>query len=248
MWWSCSSRPVDGRSTAAGAPVLIGHARPNSALASVISRPSAIAAYALTILAIAAAGWALYDPRPYWLVGGLLALLPWFALAATARGRRPDLYVPLMLPGCVLGLRAVIDVQLLERWQALLPAAAIAIVMAVLIRLTREDREFPLWLYLLLFVPVMAFYGYGSVVLANKLLDRSSPKLYLTFVYDRSMHKVSRQMVWDLRLGPWGPRKEAQNVSVPRGLYEATRIDDGVCVRLHPGAFGMRWFEVAKCG
>jgi hypothetical protein len=35
---------------------------------------------------------------------------------------------------------------------------------------------------------------------------------------------------------------------VPRGLYEATRIDDGVCVRLHPGAFGMRWFEVAKCG
>jgi hypothetical protein len=153
-----------------------------------------------------------------------------------------------MLPGCVLGLRAVIDVQLLERWQPLLPAAAIAFVMAMLIRLTREDREFPLWLYLLLFVPVMSFYSYGSVVLANKQLDRSSPKLYLTFVYDRSMHKVSRQMVWDLRLGPWGPRKEAESVSVPRGLYEATQIDDGVCVLLHPGAFGIRWFEVAKCG
>ena len=170
------------------------------------------------------------------------------ALVATARRPKADLYIPLMLPGCVLGLRAVIDVQLLERWQALLPAAAIAIVMAVLIRLTREDREFPLWLYLLLFVPVMAFYGYGSVVLANKLLDRSSPKLYLTFVYDRSMHKVSRQIVWDLRLGPWGPRKEAESVSVPRQLYEATEIDDGVCVLLHPGAFGIRWFEVATCG
>ena len=213
-----------------------------------IPRGRALFAYALTIIAVAAAGWALYDPRPYWLVVGLLALLPWFALAATARGRRPDLYVPLMLPGCVLGLRAVIDVQLLERWQPLLPAAVIAFVMAVLIRLTREDREFPLWLYLLLLVPVMSFYGYGSVVLANKLLDRSSPKLYLTFVYDRSMHKVSRQMVWDLRLGPWGPRKEAESVSVPRGLYEATQIDDGVCVLLHPGAFGIRWFEVAKCG
>ena len=213
-----------------------------------ISRPSAIFPYALTIVAIVAAGWALYDPRPYWPVVALLALLPWLALVATARRPKADLYIPLMLPGCVLGLRAVIDVQLLERWQALLPAAAIAIVMAVLIRLTREDREFPLWLSLLLFVPVTAFYGYGSVVLANKLLDRSSPKLYLTFVYDRSMHKVSRQMVWDLRLGPWGPRKEAQNVSVPRGLYEATRIDDGVCVLLHPGAFGIRWFEVATCG
>ena len=213
-----------------------------------ISRPSAIPAHALTILAIAAAGWALYDPRPYWPVVALLALLPWLALVATARRPKADLYIPLMLPGCVLGLRAVIDVQLLERWQALLPAAVIAIVMAVLIRLTREDREFPLWLSLLLFVPVTAFYGYGSVVLANKLLDRSPPKLYLTFVYDRSMHKVSRQMVWNLRLGPWGPRKEAQNLSVPRGLYDATEIDDGICVLLHPGAFGMRWFEVAKCG
>lgn len=213
-----------------------------------IPRGRALFAYALTITAVATAAWALYDPRPYWLVVGLLALLPWLALMATARGRKPDLHVPLMLPGCVLGLRAVIDVQLLERWQPLLPAAAIAFVMAVLIRLTREDREFPLWLYLLLFVPVMSFYGYGSVVLANKLLDRSSPKLYLTFVYDRSMHKVSRQMVWDLRLGPWGPRKEAESVSVPRGLYEATQIDDGVCVLLHPGAFGIRWFEVAKCG
>ena len=213
-----------------------------------ISRPSAIFPYALTIVAIVAAGWALYDPRPYWLVVALLVLLPWLALVVTARRSKPDLYVPLMLPGCVLGLRAVIDVQLLERWQALLPAAVIAIVMAVLIRLTREDREFPLWLSLLLFVPVTAFYGYGSVVLANKLLDRSSPKLYLTFVYDRSMHKVSRQMVWDLRLGPWGPRKEAESVSVPRQLYEATEIDDGVCVLLHPGAFGIRWFEVATCG
>ncbi|HEX4573349.1 MAG TPA: hypothetical protein VH184_23140 [Dongiaceae bacterium] len=213
-----------------------------------ISLGRVLFAYALTIIAVGAAAWALYDPRPYRLVVGLLALLPWLALVATARGRKPDLYVPLMLPGCVLGLRAVIDVQLLERWQPLLPAAAIAFVMAMLIRLTREDREFPLWLYLLLFVPVMSFYSYGSVVLANKQLDRSSPKLYLTFVYDRSMHKVSRQMVWDLRLGPWGPRKEAESVSVPRGLYEATQIDDGVCVLLHPGAFGIRWFEVAKCG
>jgi hypothetical protein len=214
----------------------------------VIPRPGAISAYALTIVAIATAGWALYDPRPYLLVMAVLALLPWLALVATAHRPKPDLYVPLMLPGCVLGLRAVIDVQLLERWQPLLPAAAIAIVMATLIRVTRQDREFPLWLYLLLFVPVMGFYGYGSVVLANKLLDRSAPKLYLTFVYERSVHKVSRQMVWDLRLGPWGPRHEAQNVSVPRGLYEATQIADGVCVLLHPGAFGIRWFEVAKCG
>src|SRR5215475_14475350 len=151
---------------------------------------------------------------------GALALLPWLALVVTAHRPRTDPYVPLMLPGCVLGLRAVIDVQLLERWQPLLPAAVIAVVMAILIRVTRADREFPLWLHLLLFVPVMAFYGYGSVVLANKALDRSLPAVYPTFVQDRSVHKVSRHIEWDLRLGPWGPRSEAQDVSVSRRLYE----------------------------
>ena len=179
---------------------------------------------------------------------GALALLPWLALAATVRRPRTDLYVPLMLPGCVLGLRAVIDVQLLERWQPLLPGAAIAIVMAILIRVTRADREFPLWLYLLLFAPVMAFYGYGSVVLANKALDRSQPTVYPTFVQDHSIHKVSRHIDWNLRLGPWGPRREAQDVSVPRWFYEETQVNDRVCVALHPGAFGIPWFEVMKCG
>jgi hypothetical protein len=198
-------------------------------------------------MAIATAGWGLFDPRPYWPVMGALALLPWLALAVTVRRPRTDLYVPLMLPGCVLGLRAVIDVQLLERWQPLLPGAVIAVVMAILIRVTRADREFPLWLYLLLFAPVMAFYGYGSVVLANKALDRSQPTVYPTFVQDHSIHKVSRHVDWNLRLGPWGSRREAQNVSVPRQFYEATQVNDHVCVALHPGAFGFPWFEVTKC-
>jgi hypothetical protein len=179
---------------------------------------------------------------------GALAVLPWVALVVTRRWPQTDFHVPLMLPGCVLGLRAVIDVQLLERWQPLLPTVAIAIVMAILIRITRADREFSLWLHLLLFVPVMAFYGYGSVVLANKTFDRSLPAVYPTVVQERSVHKVSRHIDWNLRLGPWGPRREAQDVSVPRWFYEETQVNDRVCVALHPGAFGIPWFEVMKCG
>ena len=153
-----------------------------------------------------------------------------------------------MLPGCILGLRAVLDVQILVGWLPFLPAAVIAVFMAIVIRRVQSERQIALWLYLLIYIPVTGFYGYGSVVLANKLLDHATPKMYLTFVYDRSVSKISRHIERDLRLGPWGPRKAAANVEVPRRVFDAVRVDDSVCVLLHPGAFRMAWFEVEPCG
>jgi len=224
----------------------------------VILKSRARAAQLFTVVAVAVSAWGLIDPRPYPLVMVLLALLPWLAILVSARWRRspggaedsprPDLFVPMMLPGCILGLRAVLDVQILAGWVPFLAAAVIAILMALVIRRVQGERQIPLWLYLLLFIPVMGFYGYGATVLANKLFDQAPPKMYLTFVYDRSVNKISRHIERDLRLGPWGPRKAAANVEVPRRVFDAVRVDDSVCVLLHPGALGIAWFEVEPCG
>ncbi|HEY2111657.1 MAG TPA: hypothetical protein VGH25_08010 [Dongiaceae bacterium] len=217
------------------------------------------AAQLFTVVAVAASAWGLIDPRPYPLAIGLLAILPWLAILISAHWRRnpeepednasrPDLLLPLMLPGCILGLRAVLDVQVLVGWLPFLPAAVIAVLMTLVIRRAQSERQIALWLYLLIFIPVMGFYGYGSTVLANKILDQAPPKTYLTIVYDRSVNKISRHIERDLRLGPWGPRKAAANVEVPRRVFDAVRVDDSVCVLLHPGAFRIAWFEVEPCG
>jgi hypothetical protein len=217
------------------------------------------AAQLFTVVALAASAWGLIDPRPYPLAMGLLAILPWLAILISAHWRRspggggdnasqPDLLLPLMLPGCILGLRAVLDVQVLAGWLPFLPAAVIALLMTLVIRRAQSERQIALWLYLLIFIPVTAFYGYGSTVLANKILDQAPPKMYLTFVYDRSVNKISRHIERDLRLGPWGPRRAAANVEVPRRVFDAVKVDDSVCVLLHPGALGIAWFEVEPCG
>jgi hypothetical protein len=217
------------------------------------------AAQLFAVVALALSAWGLIDPRPYALAMGLLIFLPWLALLILACWRRiaagaedgaarPDLFVPLTLPGCILGLRAVIDVQMLAGWVPFLAAAVIAVLLALVIRRAQGERQIPLWLHLLLFIPLMGFYGYGSTVLANKLLDQAPPKTFLTFVYDRSVSKISRHIERDLRLGPWGPRKAPANVEVPRRVFDAVRVDDSVCVMLHPGAFGIAWFEVEPCG
>jgi hypothetical protein len=148
------------------------------------------AAQLFTVVALAASAWGLIDPRPYPLAMGLLAILPWLAIVISAHWRRspggggdnasqPDLLLPLMLPGCILGLRAVLDVQVLAGWLPFLPAAVIALLMTLVIRRAQSERQIALWLYLLIFIPVTAFYGYGSTVLANKILDQAPPKMYL---------------------------------------------------------------------
>ena len=184
----------------------------------VILRSRTRAAQLFTVAALALSAWGLIAPRPYPLAMGLLIALPWLALLVLVHWRRnaidtednaarPDLFLPLTLPGCILGLRAVLDVQMLAGWVPFLAAAVIAPLLALVIRRAQGERQIPLWLHLLLFVPLMGFYGYGATVLANKLLDRAPPKTYLTFVYDRSVSKISRHIERDLRLGPWGPRK-----------------------------------------
>jgi hypothetical protein len=211
------------------------------------SRPRA--AQLFTVVAVAASGWGLIYPHPYAPAMGLLVILPWLAILIEARWHgSSDLFVPLMLPGCILGLRAVLDVQILVGWLPFLPAAVIAVVMAIVIRRVQSERQIALWLYLLIYIPVMGFYGYGTTVLANKLLDQAPPKMYLTFVYDRSVSKISRHIERDLRLGPWGPRKAPANVEVPRRVFDAVRVDDSVCVLLHAGGFRIAWFEVEPCG
>jgi hypothetical protein len=214
-----------------------------------ILKSRARAGQLFTAIAVAVSAWGLVYPHPYAPVIGLLALLPWLAILIEARWHgASDLFVPLMLPGCILGLRAVLDVQILVGWLPFLPAAVIAVVMAIVIRRVQSERQIALWLYLLIYIPVMGFYGYGTTVLANKLLDQAAPKMYLTFVYDRSISKISRHIERDLRLGPWGPRKAPANVEVPRRVFDAVKADDSVCVLLHPGAFRMAWFEVEPCG
>jgi hypothetical protein len=51
-----------------------------------------------------------------------------------------------------------------------------------------------------------------------------------------------------LDLAPWSADITKDHVSVPRSFYEAVQRGDTVCVRVHPGKFGLRWMQVSGCG
>jgi len=89
-------------------------------------------------------------------------------------------------------------------------------------------------------------YGYGASALGNSLLDRSTPVSYPTTV-SRMFVSSGKHRTPTLRLAPWGPRTTAEDAAVSWDLYRSTRVGETVCAQLHPGALGVRWFQIAKC-
>lgn len=207
--------------------------------------------------AIAASAWGLFYPHPYGLAMAVLAAIPLAALALCAyaaqlyqiAGHRTDARAALtwafMGPGIVLGLRALLDVQLLDWRPALAAAAACAVVLALVAAATDRTLRAKRWDFAAV-VLFAGFYAYGAIVQANALLDRSVPETYRAAVIAKREAK-GRTTEYFLRLSPWGPRTSEEEVKVPRALFRAIATGAEVCIAYRRGALGYPWFTVHFC-
>ncbi|XYH93278.1 hypothetical protein ACMHYB_36200 [Sorangium sp. So ce1128] len=81
--------------------------------------------------------------------------------------------------------------------------------------------------------------------MANALLDRGEPEVFRAAVLDKRFYS-GKGPRYKLRLAPWGPDQGGE-VTVDSHLYGAVAVGGAVCVRLRPGALGVRWFSVGPC-
>jgi hypothetical protein len=210
----------------------------------------------LSGVAIAASVWGWLYPRPYPAAVATLAVLPLVALVVLLLGRgrygfdsgrtdpRPSVAAAVFGPGMVLGLRAILDVQVLD-WKPLLAGAAVGGVVLVAAIAAAERKARRLWLLALL-APLLSFYPWGGLSLANALLDHGEPEVFRVVV--RAKHVSSgKHTSYELTLDPWGPVAEAGSVDVGRAVYDAVPIGGEVCLALRPGALGVRWYFVGRC-
>jgi hypothetical protein len=206
----------------------------------------------------AAAGWGFFYPQPYALALLVLALLPWAAIILAAKGHglyrldgrrndvRPNLAAAMYLPGFVLLMRAVEDVGVLD-WKLALTYSVLATVI-VFLAATRGDptlwerRSVAVGLFCL-----MGAYGYGTVTLGNSELDAAAGQNYRVQVLAMHYSRGSKSTSYYLKLAPWGPRTQPEDVSVSSALYGVTRPGSEVCVHQGPGALGIGWYVVRAC-
>jgi hypothetical protein len=202
-------------------------------------------------------GWLWIYPHPYELAIVCTALLPWIAVLTAVRGGAvyrinpkhndvgADLTAAVMVPGFALLVRAIIDGHVFD-WEKLLMLAIAATAICVLlltwlVRGLRADKGSVAAMGL-----IMMAYGYGVVALANVQLDDSEPVTYPARVLGAHVSS-GKGTTHYLKLGPWGPRTNAEDVDVGREYYALASQRESVCVYLYRGALAARWFVVWDC-
>jgi len=215
----------------------------------------------LNVFAVALGVWSFVFPRPYQLVIAVLAVLPW--IAAAILWLRPNLYqldqrrgdikaslLGLVLaPAWALGVRAladvhVIDLKALFGWGALVGLFAFFVfLMAPRGDVSTSGRGRQLAFVLL---PFLVIYGASVMALGDAMWDAGAPGVYRTTVTHKYIHSGKSRSYY-VDVAPWNPAVDENEIRVSSSYYDSVQKGEEVCVRLHPGRFGLRWMQLGGC-
>ena len=219
-------------------------------------RKSRMRLVALTVAVFPVGLWALIWPEPRLVVVALLLLIPLLSVAVALHARpairvaeserRPrglDLIIAIGAPSLVLVLIGARSTLIDQPPSAILFAggAAIAAALAWLDPLLRRR-----WVTLFVLVSFGFCYVRGATVEANILLDHAEPTRKELTV--REKRATGRAFVHhELVVSPWIDRGVDREITVSQTLHDTLAVGDRVCIDVHPGALGLRWYEVARC-
>jgi len=206
------------------------------------------------ILGVIVLLWTIFFPHPYLIAIGLSALVPIAALLvmASLKGtiafetkdrKTADPYLTLALAGPPLGLawRALNDFHIFAFENIWLPAAVISILFSAVIYLYSSDvKQKPA--YLLVAVIFGFALGYGMVIEANCLTDRSQPVSFTATVLGKRTDTSGTSTSYYIKLSAWGPRNEDQEISIQGRAYDRIQVNDEVKIKLKEGMLGIPWF------
>lgn len=213
----------------------------------------------LDVATLATLAWCFLAPGfHYPILISILAALPIIALLLLAFSRgairldekrgtlQADVAAPFFLPGFALMARALLDIELMDWTTAIVCAFVIAVLLVGFATIAdRRVRQRP-W-FALLAALLVAAYGFGITVEANALLDASRPMVYRTQVMSKHVSYGSKANRYLVKVLPWGPRQEPEDVIVPRALYDTLGAGSAICIMLRSGRFGIPWFVATGC-
>ena len=96
------------------------------------------------------------------------------------------------------------------------------------------------------FLFISLIYGVGAGLAVNTLQDHSRIDVFGAQILRKQIVR-GRSTTYELTLGPWGPRKKENRVTVRRILYDSLQTGDTVCVGMRMGRLGIQWYTVGRC-
>jgi hypothetical protein len=191
--------------------------------------------------------WIIAYPRPYGLAIGIGVAVPlvsflrsrfneyWSGLSRS-KPTETDMFwaIASAVLICALGVRAALEVELID-WDILLIAAFSS---AYVLALRAGAWRLP-WDAQLLVVLAFSLYPASVMVLVNSHLDSSEP-MYVPGQVTYVKPTIRKTRGYMLHTSWMGPRK------VKFGWFEKEdfTVGDPVCTVVHPGRLGFSWYEI----
>ncbi|MDC7683337.1 hypothetical protein PQU92_08620 [Asticcacaulis sp. BYS171W] len=220
-------------------------------------RQKAVTTQELWIARVGMIGWAcgmwgLFFPSPYLWALVCLAALPTLTVVAVVLNRtrwtlhgddgdnRLSLHSWAGLPASILGVRAMLDIEMID-WQT--PLAVAAGLSLVAYGFLRWIEKRP-WQWSFLFYSVVYLvYFWGLLVFGNWYFDRSEAQTFPVTVLEKHSGKHRDS----LEVTAWGDRAAGEEVSVDDAFYRSVEPGQKVCIYRYSGAVGWSWIIVGKC-
>jgi hypothetical protein len=212
----------------------------------------------VSLIGVALSLWLLFYPRPYDLAAAVNVCLPLLALAAATRWpglvalirdqeAEPTINLSTFwfLPSLALMARALLDFDLID-WIPLLCAAFGLAVVPFLFALRAERAARRPWMALFSAV-ILLCWSYGTLSLANYILDRAPPTIQRAVVVDRG-GSADDDPTLSLRAIDAGANLPLiEDLDVSKARFNASPVGAVVCVAIYPGRLGWRYVESANC-
>jgi hypothetical protein len=202
------------------------------------------ASKALSIITCAIAAWLFFLPVPYALAVAAAgtAALCWllFLRILSVHGLGSDYFSLLLLGGALL-MRALMDVELVEPFELLIPSLVLGALVALGLGARRAGFT---WLLASLFFSAVSI---GSLLaLLNVAFDMRAPDAFAVSVDSkRTSGGYRTPTTYELHLAPAAQLAAigVTKVNVNKALYAQTTAGDRLCFSIHRGFLHMRWYR-----
>jgi hypothetical protein len=163
---------------------------------------------------------------------------------------RIDLTLVVVVPGFILMLRALDDVNLIAPdliWTKLLTVSIVGSILMVGLALLaapflRKQLTTSL-LYVLILIPYVA----SVTMISNQLFDFSEPNRSSVKISGSHENKSSRgSRSYYLTVDEWFANSGKREMEVEKDFYETHGKGDTVCLHRHPGIYRFEWFSIQE--
>lgn len=156
----------------------------------------------------------------------------------------PSIFWAIFSTSIAIFLRTLLDFNIFD-YSNVWPAVIVVTALCMFVILYR-NQEFKDGTDYLSFFGILLFtsgYAYGAVVSLNCTFDTSEPEHFNAAILSKRISS-GKTKTYYFELTPWGSRKEAEDVTVSKQLYNSLDKNDPVNIYFMKGKFEIPWFEV----